>query len=568
MPVDLRQKPYDLTEGQIERIESMIAGMSLREKVGQLFIAMVGSREERAPEKLRELIDRYHPGGIRYQNAEKEEIYDMADTLQQCSRIPLLIAANCEQGGSGGVKGGTPLANGAALAAINDEEAVYEMARAAGEEAKAVGCNWNFAPVVDLTFNWRNTIVQNRAFCSSPDEVIRYSRQFLRAMREQNIASCIKHFPGDGTEENDQHLMMGVNNLEVGAWEESFGKVYRVLIDDGVLTIMAGHIALPHYQRKLVPGLRDRDIRPATLAPELIGGLLKGVLGFNGMVLTDASHMIGMFGSSLRRSEQVPRAIAAGCDMFLFFNDGEEDFGNMLRGVETGIITEERLHDALRRILGVKAHIGLLDPGRERMPDRKNLECVGSREHHALSARLADRFVTLVKDTRGYLPMTVKKYRRLKLFYVGSEDMVIAGRKIPSDDREVMQNLISELEGRGYEVDASVPLSKGSTEEFRSRYDAVLLVLNIQGFAQYNTMRVKWDEPVKQPWYMSELPTFTLSLGFTNLLIDVPMARCYINAYMPHREAIAAAIDKMEGKTDFKGRYNENVFCGRWDTAL
>ena len=105
-------------------------------------------------------------------------------------------------------------------------------------------------------------------------------------------------------------------------------------------------------------------------------------------------------------------------------------------------------------------------------------------------------------------------------------------------------------------------------EEFKNHYDAVLLVLNIQGFAQFNTMRLKWDEPVKQPWYMSELPTITVSLSNTNNLIDVPMARCYINAYMPHHEAFEAALEKMMGKSEFKGRCNDNVFCGRWETRF
>ena len=106
------------------------------------------------------------------------------------------------------------------------------------------------------------------------------------------MASCIKHWPGDGTEERDQHLVLGVNELSVEEWEESFGQVYRNHINNGVMSIMAGHIALPEYQKALVPGLEDKDILPATLAPELINGLLKEKLGFNGLVVTDATHML------------------------------------------------------------------------------------------------------------------------------------------------------------------------------------------------------------------------------------------------------------------------------------
>ena len=568
--VNLKEKPYYLNEEQIQWVEDTIAGMTDEEKIGQLFVNMVANEEERKPENIKKVLDTYHPGAIRYHNAPKEDLWDMADCLQKTTKIPLLIASNCEAGGNGGTLGGTPIANGAAMAAINSENAVYRMAEVSAREAAAVGCNWNFAPVVDLTYNWRNTIVQLRAFNHDPDDVIRYSKAFFKGMRTQNIATCMKHFPGDGTEENDQHLIMGVNDLDCETWDRTFGKVYRELIDEGVMTIMAGHIALPAYSRKLRPGIKEEDIRPATLAPELITDLLKGELGFNGLVVTDASHMIGMFGAAIPRYQQVPQAIAAGCDMYLFFNDREEDLGYMMEGYKNGIITEERLNDALHRILGVKAALNLhilQKEGRLTAP-RENLKVVGCQEHHEISREFADQYVTLVKDRLNYLPMTPKRYKRIKLVYIGSEATVIAGTKFESNDQNIIADIVSQLEEAGFEVDSRIAAKKGKMEEFKKKFDCVLLILNIQGFAQYNTMRIKWDEPAKQPWYMSELPTFVVSLSNTNNLIDVPMARCYINAYMDHHESFAAVLEKMMGESEFKGRYNENVFCGRWETRF
>ena len=456
------------------------------------------------------------------------------------------------------------------VAAIDSEEAVTEMATISAREAAAVGCNWNFAPIVDLTYNWRNTIVQLRAFNDNPDDVIRYAKAFFKGMKTQNIATCMKHFPGDGTEENDQHLIMGVNEYDCDKWDATFGKVYKELIDAGVMTIMAGHIALPAYSKKLRPGIKDEDIRPATLAPELITDLLKGQLGFNGLVVTDASHMIGMFGATIPRKEQVPQAIAAGCDMYLFFNDREEDFGYMMEGYKNGTITEERLNDALHRILGVKAALNLhiLQKEGKLVQPKENLAVVGCEEHHKASREFADKYVTLVKDRLNYLPMTPERYKRIKLMYIGSEAVVIAGTKFKSNDENIIKDIVSQLEEAGFEVDAEVPSGKGKMEDFKKKYDCVLLILNVQGFAQFNTMRVKWDEPAKQPWYMSELPTFVVSLSYTNNLIDVPMARCYINSYMDHHESFAATLEKMMGKSEFKGRYNENVFCGRWETRF
>ena len=280
--------------------------------------------------------------------------------------------------------------------------------------------------------------------------------------------------------------------------------------------------------------------------------------------------MIGMFGATIPRSEQVPGAIAAGCDMFLFFNDRDEDFGYMMDGYQKGVITEERLNDALHRILGVKAALNLhvLKAEGNLVPPRENLAVVGCAKHHEAAREMADRFVTLVKDRCHYLPMTKERYGRLKLVYIGSEATVIAGQKFKSNDDAVIQDIVEQLEARGFSVDAAVEQKKGKMEEFRRKYDAVLLVLNVQGFAQFNTMRIKWDEPAKQPWYMSELPTFVVSLSNTNNLIDVPMARCYINSYLPTHETFAATLEKMAGESPFMGRYNENVFCGRWETRF
>lgn len=565
--VDLRQKPYYLSDEAIQWVEDTIAGMTDEEKVGQLFVNMVA---DRSPEALKQVVEKYHVGAIRYRNASPEVLYEQNRILQENSKIPLLIASNCEMGGNGGVDGGTPIANGAAVAAIDTEEAAYEMARIGAKEGCAVGCNWNFAPIVDILYNWRNTIVQTRAFNNDPDDIIKYAKAFFKGTRTQNMATCMKHFPGDGTEENDQHLLMGVNNSTCEEWDATFGRVYKELIDEGVMTVMAGHIALPNYSKKLRPGMTDAQIRPATLAPELITDLLKGKLGFNGMVVTDASHMIGMFGATIPRSEQVPGAIAAGCDMFLFFNDMEEDFGYMLDGYKKGVITEERMNDALHRILGVKAALGLykLQAEGKLMQPKENLSVVGCAEHHAVSEKMADQYVTLVKDTKKYLPLTPEKYKKLKLIYIGGEGHVVAGKLTKGNDEIVKADIIHQFTEAGFEVDAEDMLTKGKMEEFKKKYDAVILILNVTGFAQYNTMRVKWALPTQQPWYVSEVPTFVVSLNFTNLLIDVPMARCYINGYMSHPEAVHAVIEKMMGKSEFKGRYNENVFCGRAEARV
>lgn len=208
--VNLREKPYYLSDEDMKWVEDTIASMTVEEKIGQLFVNMVTSRK---PEDLKNAVKNYHVGAIRYHNAPPEELYEQNRILQENAKIPLLIASNCEAGGNGGVGGGTAVACGAATAAADDEETACEVARIGALESAAIGCNWNFAPIVDLLYNWRNTIVQCRAFNNSPEDTIRYAKAFFKGTRTQNMATCMKHFPGDGTEENDQHLLMGINDM-------------------------------------------------------------------------------------------------------------------------------------------------------------------------------------------------------------------------------------------------------------------------------------------------------------------------------------------------------------------
>ena len=578
--VNLREKPYYLKDEDIRWVEDTIASMTDEEKIGQLFVNMVTSRK---PEDLENVVKNYHVGAIRYHNTSPEELYEQNRILQEHSRIPLLIASNCEAGGNGGVGGGTAVACGAATAAVDDEETAYEVARIGAAESAAIGCNWNFAPVVDLLYNWRNTIVNTRSFGSDAELVLERCKAYMDGVHKSNLITCAKHFPGDGVEERDQHLVMGINDLDMDTWRQTFGRVYGGLIEHGLETVMVGHIALPAYERMKQPGIADQDIPPATLSHNVVTGLLREELGFNGLILTDASHMAGMICSRPRR-EQVPGAIAAGCDMFLFFNDPKEDLAYMKRGYEEGIITEERLQDALMRILGMKAHLGLHRKSRSGtlVPEREGLLKVGCALHHELAKKAADASITLLKDTQNLLPVRPEEKPRIRLYYVESAP---ASRSSGRDSAR--QLVIEELEAAGFRVDVNESLydledrevsvknltrmmERGSVEDFKAKYDAVFLFVNMKGYAQENNVRIRWSASHSNevPWLVKDVPTLGVSLNYTNHLIDLPMIPTFINAYASTRECIHAVVEKITGKSEFKGRYDESVWCGRWDTRL
>ena len=563
--VNLKDKPFYLSAADIAWVNDTIATMTDAEKVGQLFINMNTSRE---PEAMQSSLSRYHYGGVRYPNATPEEIYEQNKFLQEHSKIPLLIASNCEQGGSGGMIGGTYVASGAQCGASCTPKTAYDCGLVSGAESCAIGCNWNFAPVVDISMNWRNTIVNTRAFSNNADEVISLSREFIQGLHQSCMAECAKHFPGDGTEERDHHLLLGVNTLSCEEWDASFGKVYQSLIDDGLMSIMAGHICQPAYSRKLRPDIADADILPASLSHELLNDLLRGQLGFNGLVLTDASHMVGMW-EHFPRSEQVPRAIAAGCDMFLFFNDPDEDFGYMLQGYQNGRITQERMQDALCRILGMKAALKLHLRQKEGtlVKEKTLLTTVGCEKHLEIAAQAANDSITLVKDTKNILPITPQKYKKIKLVYIRGDMGGLTGATDAARDI-----ILDELQTAGFEVtlnDGSKH-AKGTMKALHKTCDAAFVFADVAGYARENVKRISWaiQQSSDVPWYACEVPTVFVSLNFTTHLYDVPMCRTYINAYGASRTVIHQVIQKIMGKSKFKGHHNETVFCGKWDTRL
>ena len=354
--VNLKVKPYNLDEESIRWVEDTIANMSIEEKIGQLFVNMGSSRDE---EYLKSILDNYHIGAVRYNPGKAEEVYEQNRILQENSKIPLLIAANTEMGGNGACTDGTYVGNEVKIAATQDSHYAYELGRISGIEASAIGCNWSFAPIVDINRNWRNPIISTRTWSADVEQTLELSLQYMKGIMESGILPAAKHFPGDGIDERDQHLSFAPNTLTVEEWDNTFGKVYSGLIEAGLPSIMAGHIALPQYVKKFNPEATIQEMNmPATLSKYVLTDLLKGQMGFNGLVVTDASHMVAMT-SAMKRKDMLPTAIAAGSDLFLFFNDPDEDFQWMMEGYKNEVITEERLNDALSRILGLKASLGL-----------------------------------------------------------------------------------------------------------------------------------------------------------------------------------------------------------------
>lgn len=565
----IRKFPFSLSEEQVQWVKNTIEGMSLDEKIGQLFVARNSGDDESYTIALNE---KYHVGGWMGRQMPMKNAVAMTNLAQKTAKIPLLIAANFEAGGDGLITEGTNVGPNLQIGATKDPAYAGKQAYVCAREGMAVGANYAFAPVVDINYNFRNPITGTRLYSEDCNFVAEAGLAYVREAQKQGMAVSIKHFPGDGVDERDQHLVTSINSLSCEDWDKSYGMVYKKLIDAGAFTVMCGHIMQPAYSQKLNPDLKPEEIMPATLAPELLQGLLRGKLKFNGLIITDATTMNGMT-IPMSRKKAVPYTIAAGCDMFLFTKNMDEDFKYMKQGYRDGILTEERLEEALIRILGLKAALKLPEAKADGSIYR-NLEeacrVVGCEEHKEIERECSDKAVTLVKNLENLIPIDPIKKRRVLLHglttekgYFGDGGMDLEGQFKQELEKEGFVVTIYEP-GKGMEGMVT-PCSKTI-----DNYDLIIYVADLQTKSNQTTVRIEWKAPMggDAPSFIQDVPTLFISFANPYHLQDVPRVKTFINAYKWKEANIRAVIDKLLGHSDFRGVSPVDAFCGMWDTRL
>lgn len=578
--IDLKAKPFKLNDEQVKWVYDTLASMTLEEKAGQVFCPMGFASDE---ESLHHIVREMGVGGMMYRPGFKADIQETHRRIQSMAKIPLLLAANTEVGGNGLAFEGTSFGQPLAVAATGNPDTAYRMGYVACAEGAALGMNWSFAPIVDIDKEFHNPITNTRTFGSSMDMVIACGARYMDAADENGVAVSIKHFPGDGVDERDQHILTSVNSLDCEEWMTSYGKVYSTLIEKGAKTVMVGHIAQPAWTKRLNPNAtRKETLLPASLNKEILTGLLRGELGFNGMISTDATPMVG-FTSAMPRSIAIPTAIAAGADMILFNKSLEEDYNYLLNGIKSGILTIERLDEAVIRILAIKASLALPEKqaAGSLVPGPEALETVGCEKFRAWAEEAANQAVTLVHDTQGLLPISPQKFRRVYL-------NVIQKSNNPED--EFVQHWKRLFEAEGFEVtvrDRRVTIEPSDfgdpdlspqkqymlyemyrgVEDMKKNYDLYVYVVNMQNASNNTTLRLNWNVTFglgdDAPWLTSEIPVMMISTAYPYHLFDAPMVETYINAYSSTPQYTKAVMDKIMGRSEFKGVSPVDPYCGK-----
>ena len=588
--VNLKAKPYCLSDGDIAWVESTIASMSAEEKVGQLFWQLTAGNSE---EYLQELVQKYHLGGCRYNGMPGQMVLNQNRILQKYAKIPVFIACNPEQGGNGVCPDGTFVSSQVKIGATGKPEYAQAMGRVSGAQIKATGCNMAFAPVVDITYNCECEEVLFRAYGNDPKLVATMGKAYMDGIHEtEGVFACAKHFPGNGQDYRDAHIANNINHFGHDDWMASYGHVYKTLIDGGLDAIMGGHIMMPTYMRELNPEITMDEMMPATLCPEIMTGLLRDKLGFNGMVVTDASHMVAMT-NRMKRKDMLPAAINAGCDMFLFFNDPEEDFATMLEAYTSGVISEERMTEALTRILGLKAAKGMHKAESLCGTDEELAAALQHPEFKAVAPAISRDCLTLVKyKDEGVLPLNPEKTKRVMIVHikgVPNPMMALAAaamgggapKATPAEklrDRLIAKGFdayiyvsplekIQQMMARGEKPSLNMYFAgKHAVADFVAENDLVISLLDVaNGHPSFGISKGGGEIP----WYVHELPVVGISVNKPTVLADVPMLRTYINTYDSNDDTMDALVDALlEGPEAFRGTDPIDSYCGLWDTHM
>jgi beta-N-acetylhexosaminidase len=552
MTVDaLRQAPFNLDEGGVAWVRDTLAAMSSREKVGQLFCHISMGRD---PTELARLAALAPAGITRFFSPDLDFEAGFMDAVRAQSAIPLLIAADLE-GSRMSLAFGTEVPNPLALAAVDDVQATRTISRIMADEARSIGINWSFTPVLDINAAFRSPIVATRGFGSDPDRIERHALTQIAEFQSAGIAATVKHWPGEGHDDRDQHLVTTAIPLSVDAWEATHGHLYRAAIAAGVLSVMSAHIAFPAFIRSLDPGAGAEAFRPASVHRHLNQTLLRDRLGFNGLIVSDATLM-GGFGSFAARSQMLPEVIENGCDMILFSFDPEADFALIEAAIADGRISAARHEAALIRVLGMKAALGLhLGKGSTATSQRQN---VGTAADRAAARAITARAPTLVKDVQGLLPLSPVRHRRV---------LIISGGILsPLHPDPMAFDLPDLLTREGFAVTMHAPGQPVHPKD----HDLLLYLLGEETLLTRGRIFVDWariagpmDHAMARHWY--DIPTAMISFGYPYMLYDAPRVPCYINAYATMPTMQSAVVDCLLGRAAWNTASPVDPFCGLED---
>ncbi len=405
----LTASPIHLDKSGKKWADKTLRKMPVEEKVGQLFAIWVKVQflNEADPVlmQLRQNIAKYHIGslvmtvpveGSVLLKSQPDVALALLNRLQKSSRLPLLVAADFERGVSMRLNGATVFPHAMAFGATGNPENADAFGRITALEARAIGVHWNFFPDADVNSNPANPIINTRSFGEDPTAVGNFVAAYIHGAHEGSMLVTAKHFPGHGDTAADSHLGLAQVTGDHARLEAIELPPFKRAIEAGVDAVMVAHVT--------VPALDAQPNRVATTSPAMIEGLLREELEFKGIVVTDALDMAGLtrlYANDIGRA--AVESFKAGNDVLIIPADLEASYRSVLQAVQSGEISRQRLDQSVRKILELKASLGL---HKARLADPAQLaKLIARPENLAAGQSIADAAITLVRDNGKVIPL-------------------------------------------------------------------------------------------------------------------------------------------------------------------
>jgi len=570
-----------LTEKAEKWVCQTLASLSLDEKIGQMITvdtnAVFMNRESDEYKRLRHHVVDNKVGGVILFRSQVWATAMLTNRLQEMARVPLLVSADLEMGPGMRLDDTMWWAPNMAVAATGDPRYARLQGEATAREARAAGINWLYAPVADVNNNPENPVINVRSYGEDPQMVASFVSAFIEGAQGAGALATAKHFPGHGDTATDSHIGLPVVDVSKERLERLELVPFRAAIASGVGAVMTAHISLPQIEPEPAAPVRalseaersaaeflsvtesqaPRVTLPATLSSKVLTGMLRDELKFKGLIVTDAMSMAGV-AARYDAATSAVQAVKAGADMVLKSPDIDAAVKAIKQAVERGEISVERLNASAERILRVKAALGLND---RRTVDLNEVDQVVSNPQFIATAQeIADRSITLVRDEKKLLPLSIDQNRGQ---HEATPPRLLNVTFTDEPDRAITQPFVTELRRRFPQLE-SVTFDLRATQEDLKRaltrleaakYAAVIYSVAVR--AQSGKGNVSMPAAglrLAEELIKRNLSLIVVSLGNPYLLAAIPKAPTYVAAYSSVPVSQRAAARALLGEIEITGK--------------
>lgn len=526
--------------------DEILERMTLRQKIGQLFsVRARGYFQNEESEEYQELLKKvqdYQVGGVIFFKGTVYGQTILTNKLQEKSRIPLWISQDMEFGAAMRVEGTTRITPAMGIGATGDPNYGYWAGKITGEEAKALGVNQIFAPVLDVNNNPQNPVINVRSFSGDPDIVADFGTRFISGVSDAGVISTGKHFPGHGDTDTDSHYALPVINADYARLDSVELVPFKAAIQENIPSIMSAHINFPEISKN--PG------RPSTLDRSILDRILIDSLGFQGLIVTDGLEMRGI-SAHYSPGEAIRMALQAGADIMLLSPDELKAINELEEAVHDGSISEERINHSVRKLLEWKRGAGLFDD------PTINIQQLSKKIHSQKNQLRADEIsrqsLTLLRNEDNIIPIKARRYPRILVLSVSNDNDGDTGHYLATQIRRYHPAVRFEVFDR----------RTGSEEQANILHDARWADLIVIGSYVRVSSRGNNQFNNRQRRFLDRLPGQTpkvlLALGNPYVVYDMPDAEVQLLAWDDSEDQVENTIPALFGLSAISGQLPINI---------